>query len=201
MDEPPHAGAGADRAAHDDGRIARLDRDVAALAAARLDPVDRGDDTAVGLARETDGPVVLLRAVDAVGPLIVGAHVVELRGRLIVDGRPRLPAVERHAGAAVVALDHAAVIRGVDPEVVIVAVRRGDLAERLAAVGGLPQGVVGDPHGVDIHGVGEDVHVVPGAAAEPRLLAAPLPGRAAARPAHARRSDRLQRRHRLPGPL
>src|SRR5438093_12807484 len=91
----PIARAGADGAADDDGRIARLHRDVAALAAARLDPVDRGDRAAMRLARKADGPVVLLRAVDAIGPLIVGAHVIELRGRLVVDRRPRLRAIER----------------------------------------------------------------------------------------------------------
>src|SRR5262249_34334145 len=89
VDHPPHAGAAPDGAPHHDVRIARLDGDIAALASARLHPVDRGDGAAMGLAGHADGPVVLLRAVDAVRPLIVRADVVELRGRLIVDGRPR----------------------------------------------------------------------------------------------------------------
>ena len=178
-DHSPHAGPAADRAPDDDGRIAGLHREVAALAAARLEPVDRGDGAAVGLARQTDGPVVLLRAVHAVRALVVGAHVVELRGRLVVDRRPRLPAVERHAGAAVVSLDHPSGVRRIDPEVVVVAVRGGDLAERLAAVDGLPQAIVRHPYRVDVDGIGEDVHVVPGTPAKACLLAAPLPGGAA----------------------
>ena len=178
VDEPAHAGPAADGATDDDGRVARLDRDVAALAAARLNPVGRGDRPAVGLARQADRPVVLLRAIDPVRLLVVRAHVVELRGRLVVDARPRLGAVVRHARAAVIALDHPAGVRRIDPEVVVVAVRRRHLDERLAAVDRLPQRVVRDPHGVDVGRVGEDVHVVPGTAAEPGLLARALPGRA-----------------------
>src|SRR4029450_3664103 len=121
-------------------------------------------------------PVAVPRALNPVGPLIVRAHVVELRGRLIVDGRPRLAAVERHAGAPVVALDHAAGAARIDPEVVVVTVRRRHLREALAAVDGLPQGVVHHPQGVGVARIGDYVHVVPGPAAQARLLAAALPG-------------------------
>ena len=93
--------------------------------------------------------------------------------------RPRLRAVERHAGAAVVALDHPAGVRRIDPEIVVVAVRRRHLDERLAAVDRLPERVVRHPHGVDVGRIGEDVHVVPGTAAQPGLLARALPGGAA----------------------
>ena len=179
MDEPAHAGPAPDGAADDDGGVARLHRDVAALAAARLHPVGRGDRAAVGLARQADRPVVLLRAVDPVRLLVVRAHVVELRGRLVVDGRPRLRAVERHAGAAVIALDHPAGARRIDPEIVVVPVRGRHLDERLAAVDRLPERVVRHPHGVDVGRIGEHVHVVPGTAAEPGLLARALPGGAA----------------------
>src|SRR5262249_33093117 len=59
VDESAHPGAGADGPANDNVGIARLHRDVAALTAARLDPVDRGDGAAVRLTRQADRPVVL----------------------------------------------------------------------------------------------------------------------------------------------
>ncbi len=178
VDQAPVAGAGADGAAHDDVRIAGLHRDVAALAAAGLHPLRRRDGAAMRVARHPHRPVVLLRAVDVVRLLVVRAHVVELRGRLVVDRRPRLPAVEAHARAAVVGLDHPPRVLRIDPEVVVVAVRRGELAERLAAVGRFPQRVVRDPDRVHVLRIREHVHVVPGTSAQPRVFADALPRRA-----------------------
>ena len=62
-----------------------LDPDVAALAAAGGVPVALVDRAVLGRAGHADGGVVLLRAVDAVGELVVGGDVVELGGRLVVD--------------------------------------------------------------------------------------------------------------------
>src|SRR5262249_27085670 len=134
VDQPAHSRPAADRAAHDDRGIPRLDRDIPALATAWLYPVGGGDGAAVRLARDADRPVVLLRAVHAVRPLVVGAHVIELRGRLVVDGRPGLSAVVRHARTAIVALDHPARVGRIDPEVMIVSMWRGYLREGPAAV-------------------------------------------------------------------
>ena len=51
---------------------------------------------------------------------------------------------------------------GIDPEVVVVAVRRRDLGEGRAAVGRLPHLQVGDVDRVGVDRVGDDVGVVPG---------------------------------------
>src|SRR5262249_21640511 len=179
VDQSSRAGPGTDGTAYHDGAIGRLDRDVAALTATGLDPVGLGDDATGRLARQADRPVVLLRPVDPVRLLLGGGDVGELRGRLVVDRPPRHPAVERHARHALVAFDHPPRVGGIDPEIVVVAVRRGDLEERLAAVEGLPRRVVEDPERVDVGRIGKDVHVVPGPTAQARLLAVPLPGGAA----------------------
>ena len=156
------SGAGAHRAAVDDVGVGGVDGDEAALARARVGAVAQRDGAPLGGRGHADGGVVLLRAVHPVGVLVVHVQAVELRGQLVVDGRPGLPAVERHAGAAVVALDHALRVLRVDPQVVVVAVRGGHFAEAHPAVGGLPHLQVGDVDRVGVAGVGEHMGVVPG---------------------------------------
>src|SRR5204863_9505200 len=96
----------------------RNDSDVPALAPANVIPITDVD--AAGLAaRPAQRRVVLLRAADAIREMIGGDDVIELRRRLILL-RPGAAAVERHVGAAVVALDHALRAVGCDPEVVVV---------------------------------------------------------------------------------
>jgi hypothetical protein len=115
----------------DDVGVARIDRDVAALAA--------GDAERLALIRARDGDVavVLLRGIDPVRPARVGLDAIELGGHLVVLRGPGLSAVDRDIRAAVVAVDQDLVVRGVDPEVVVVAVRRANAVPRLAAVSGL----------------------------------------------------------------
>ncbi len=48
-----------------------------------------------------DRSALLLSAADAVGKRVVGGDVIELRGRLVVPGAPRLPAVDRDDGALI----------------------------------------------------------------------------------------------------
>src|SRR5262249_26856840 len=79
----------------------------------------------------------------------------------------------------VVALDHAARVLRVYPEVVIVAVGNGNVVEGLAAVMRAEELDVEHPDGLRILWVGDDVHVVPGTLAQLALLAKPLPGGAA----------------------
>src|SRR6185436_8978640 len=85
-------------------------------------------------AEDAQRRVVLLRAEDAVREVAVRGDPVDLRGRLAVLRRPGAAAVDRDVHAAVVRLDHAQGIAGVDPQVVIVAVRRADGGEGAAAV-------------------------------------------------------------------
>ncbi len=156
------ARAGAHGADIDDVMVARVDGDEAALAGAGIGAVGQGDHAPFRRAGHRDRGVVLLGAVDAVGILVVDVDTIELRRLLVVDRRPRSACVERYVGAAVVALDHAARIVGVDPQIVVVAMTGGDLAEAGAAVGRLPHLQIGDVDGVGMAGVGEDVGVVPG---------------------------------------
>src|SRR5207253_816830 len=79
--------------------------------------------------------VVLLCAVDVVGEVVVGANRIELRGRLVIFRTPAAAAIEGHGSAAVVRVHHALVVLGVDPQPVIVAVRRADLAPGSATIG------------------------------------------------------------------
>jgi hypothetical protein len=80
--------ARADGADIDDVVLLRVDGDEAALAGAGIGAVGQRDDTPFRGARHRDRGVVLLRAVDAVGILVVDVEAIELRGLLIVDRRP-----------------------------------------------------------------------------------------------------------------
>ena len=156
------AGARAHGADIDDVVVPRVDGDEAALAGAGVGAVGQRDHAPFRRARDGDRGVVLLGAVDAVGILVVDVETIELRRLLVVDRRPRSACIERYVGGAVIALDHAAGVAGVDPQVVVVAVTGRDLAKTRAAVGRLPHLQVGDVDRVGVAGVGEDMRVVPG---------------------------------------
>src|SRR5690606_26477175 len=177
--EAPVTQAAADRAAEDGVRLGRLDRDVAGLAAARHLVVVPGDRAVEADARHAHGRVVLLRAVDVVGRLVVDGDVIELRGRLVHDRRPAQTAVEADDRAAVVALDDAVRVLWVDPDVVVVAVRGRDHREGLAGVDRLEELLLQDPDGVLVGGVGVDMAVVPVPGAQRRVVVDVLPVRAA----------------------
>src|SRR5262249_32277346 len=83
------------------------------------------------------------------------------------------------AGAPVVALDHAAGIAGGDPEVVVVAVGRGDLGEGAPAGGRLPHLQVGHVDRVGVDRVGGDGAVVRGPMDEVAVVGDQLPRPAA----------------------
>ena len=136
------AGRAADGAGDDGVGIIRMQGDVAAFGVPHHVAIAPGDGSLVSAGRHADGGVVLLGSVDPVGKTVVGGQVVELGGELVVDAGPGVPAVEADAGAAVVPLDHPQGVVGVDPEVVVVAVGRGDPAEVAPAVDGLPALVV-----------------------------------------------------------
>ena len=135
LQRPGAAGTGTNRAAIDDVRIFGMYGDKAAFPGAGIGAVAERDGTPGGGARRRDRGVVLLCGINAIGILVVGVDAIELRRRLVVDRRPGLAAVAAHAGAAVVAFDHTVRIGGIDPEVVVVAVRRLDFREARAAVG------------------------------------------------------------------
>jgi hypothetical protein len=77
---------------------------------------------------------VLLRAIDVKGKLVVNVHVIELAGRLIVLRAPGLSGIHRNGGAAVVAFEQNLRVVRVDPDHVIIAVRRFQFRECFGAV-------------------------------------------------------------------
>src|SRR5262249_12326081 len=123
------AWARSDGADIDDVVVLGVHGDEARLAGAGIGAVGQGYHAPFRGRRQVDGGVVLLRAVDGVGILVVDVDAVELRRLLVVDRRPRGAAVERDVGTAVVALDHALRIFGIDPEIVVVAMAGGDFTE------------------------------------------------------------------------
>ena len=145
----------------DDVRVLGIHRDVTVFAPADGVPVLDADAAEIRADGDGDRRVVLLRGVEPVGRLVVGGHMVHLRRRLIEQTRPRAAAVEAHRAAAVAPVDHPQGIRGVDPQVVVIRVRREHALEGFAAVRRFPEEDVEDEDRVLIAGAGDDVVVVP----------------------------------------
>ncbi len=159
--------------------VERVHGDVAAFAAGSGLPVLLGDGAAVGAVQDAHSGVVLLRAIDAVGEVVIGHDAVKLRGGLVVVGAPVFAAVEGYLCAAVVAYDHALVIFGRYPEVVVVAVGCFIRFEGAPAVGGLVIIHIEHIHNVGVFGIGIDAGVVPGALAQGAVFVELLPALAA----------------------
>jgi hypothetical protein len=83
--------------------------------------------------------------------LDIDPDAVDLRRDLVHLRRPGAPTIERDVGATVVRLDHRLAVVRIDPDVVIVPVRRAERRERPAAIGGLEEALGA---GVDDVGVG-----------------------------------------------
>lgn len=152
----------ADGAQVDDVVVFGVNGDVATLTRTRNNHRTPRDGCAGSTAGDGQRTVVLLGTVDAVGSAVVDTDVVILRRGLIVDARPRHARIKGNIGTAVVALDHAVVAVGVNPQVVVVAVWSVDLVKGGTGVGGFPKRQVVDVHGIWVNGIGMHVHVVPG---------------------------------------
>ena len=98
---------------------------------------------------------------------------------LIVYRGPSFAAVEANTGSAVVAFDHSTGVLGVDPQIMVIAMRGGHLLEILSAVDGLPSLIVEDPQGIAILRVSEDVLVIPGSSLDVLVVAHIFPVRSA----------------------
>src|ERR1700730_10649233 len=81
-------------AAVDNVRIERVGRHVAVCNRAEGNPVAKGDLAAVTAARDAHRSAFLLSAADAIWKSRSDAVVIELRGRLVVPGAPRLAVIE-----------------------------------------------------------------------------------------------------------
>ena len=118
---------------------------------------------------DTHAAAVLLRAVEPVGEAVVRGHVIDLRGRLVVPGAPRLPAVHAHDRALVAAEHHAVAVLRIDPQLVIVvsARRPFDRHERLTRVRRHVSGGVHDIGTVGISRIDRHGFEVPPTAPQP----------------------------------
>src|SRR6266581_3938610 len=117
-----------------DVRIARGNGNVAAFASAHSLPVRAVDVSAVAGSGNTNGGIVLLRAIDAVRKIVVRGHMIELRGGLIPLRGPILAAIDGNGCAAVIAVDKAIGIVRINPQAVVIAVRGIEAFEGFAAV-------------------------------------------------------------------
>ena len=99
-------------------------------------------------AGDADTAVVLLGSIHPIGFLVVNIHPIELSRGLVVDGRPGDPAVVGDIGSTVIPLDHSLIIAGINPQIVIVPVRRHDHIEIPAAVGRFPEAQIIDVNNV-----------------------------------------------------
>src|SRR6266404_2595433 len=149
-----------------DVRIARVRDNVAAFTAADGIPVAAIDEAAVAARADADGGIVLLGAIEAVEKIIVRGDVIKLRGWLIALRGPIFSSVDSDRSAAVVSVDHAVRIAGVNPQTVMIAVWRVQTIPGLAAVHGAEESGVRDVDGVRVLGIGPDMGEIPGALAE-----------------------------------
>ena len=121
-------------------------------------------------AGDANAGVVLLRAIDVIWELVIDNYVVELRGRLIILRRPVQPAIGADVSAAIIGVDEPLGIGWINPESVIVAVRRRKLREGLAAVDGAIRACIKDVNDIRIFRIRKHMRVVPGALAEAMIV-------------------------------
>ena len=104
---------------------------------------------------------------------------VELRSRLIVLRGPGLAAVGGDGCAAIIAVDHPPRVFWINPQAVIVAMRRTQRNESTAAISGARQGSVQDVNRVHRFRIGKDVIEIPGTLRVIGVLVDARPGVAA----------------------
>ena len=100
--------------------VERVGRDIRVLFATHRMPFAEGDLAIVAAARHAHRSALLLAAIDVVGDAIVGDHVVELRGRLVIPGAPRAAVVHAERRALVGGEHNDVRVDGIDPDGVIV---------------------------------------------------------------------------------
>src|SRR5262249_55057758 len=111
-------------------RIAGIRRDVSALARAHRVPIAKRDGTEIAAARGGNPAAVPLRAVNAIGKLVINRNVIELGCGLVVPRTPGLSAIHAYAGALIAAKNHALRIGRINPERVVI-VAAGSAFKRL----------------------------------------------------------------------
>src|SRR5271157_40477 len=143
---PTGDGIAAHAAAVDDVGIQRVGRNVRILRRAYRMPFAERDLAIVAAAGDARRSALLLPAIDPVGHLVVGNHVIKLRGRLVVPGTPGAAVVHADGRALVESQQDDVGILRIDPDgvIVVAAGRALDGREARAGVGGPVSGSVGD---------------------------------------------------------
>src|SRR5262245_34439485 len=163
------------RTSKDDLRVFGQWRNPARLPTTDVEPVTCTNAAFGGTAGDAHGGIVLLRAIDVIGKIVVDSYPIELRGRLVLFG-PTLATVIGNVGAAIVAVNHAVGIVGSKPEIVIVAVRHRNLRKGSTAIVRAVESGVEYIASVDIFWISINAGVVPGALAQPTFLVDLGPG-------------------------
>ena len=119
----------------EEARVVGVERDPGRLPAPRVEPVLPAQPAGVRRpAQHRHARVVLLAAVKPVRELVVHREPVDLRGGLVLLRRPGLSPVEGDRSSPVVRGEHGLVVERVDPQVVVVHMRRLDRLPGAAAV-------------------------------------------------------------------
>jgi len=97
-------------------------------------PVPCSDGRPGRSAFDPDAGIVLLRAQDVIGESAIRVHAIDLRGRLVIETAPVIAAVKANLRAAVICKDQPVTVRRIDPEIMMIAVRRREVGESLSAI-------------------------------------------------------------------
>src|SRR5579884_2258553 len=156
-------------------------RDIAAFAAAYGEPVAQIDLVVQSARCGGGGSAILLRAIDVIGGFIIGDHVIELPGGLVVPGAPGFAAVEGDGGALIGSEHHVQGIGGIDPDLVIIvaAGRAADDAEIPAAVAQFIKRHVRNVDDIGVVGIDSDAVEIPGAFGDAGIVVDECPSSAA----------------------
>ena len=158
------------RAGKNDIGRAGLRRNVGALAAAYIvipiaGPRAGRRERTARITRHTDSRVVLLCTADVIRHFVRRGHTIDLRSGVSLAG-PCGAACHRYNRAAIVRFDHATRVARIDPEIVMIGVRRVYCPERLSAIRRLLDREVEDIHRVPVLRVGGESHEIEGALPE-----------------------------------
>src|SRR5882672_7218239 len=143
------------RAGKNDQRVFRRRRNPSGLAATNIEPI-AGANPKIGItAGDPNGRVVLLRAIDVIGKIIIERYAIEL-GRGLILFAPTSATIKRDISPAIVALNHPVRIFRSDPEIVIVAVRDADTSERAPTVIRFVKAGIQDINRIGVFWIGVD---------------------------------------------
>src|SRR5439155_9684114 len=127
-----------DLAAVDPAGMERVGGDVGVFVGPDGVPVAVGDLAVVAPADNAGGAALLLGAINVIGELVIGDHMVKLGGGLVVPGAPGLPAVDADDRSLVPGEKNDVGVIRIEPDGVIIIAAGSALegGERLAGVGG-----------------------------------------------------------------